>query len=264
MIQNILGIFRTALCIILTFFIAFSASISSLVIGGQKAWEYSSKAWGRSILFFLGVKMQIGGKENLKGPAVFIMNHESVIDLFTIAALTPLKTTFVSKKEVARFPFVGMIMRMGGCIFIDRSNTRSAIENIREGVKGRRENYSIIVFPEGTRSNDSQGLKTFKKGCMHIAMEAGIPIVPIGQNGARTHASGKDLILKKGSPIFFEVGTPIPTNKWTLDKAQEQIGILHEEVKNLIAKAKTKREKTLESRKKENHLKDDRFSTKTL
>ena len=69
---------------------------------------------------------------------------------------------------------VGMIMRMGGCIFIDRSNTRSAIESIREGIKERRENYSIIVFPEGTRSSAEQGLKPFKKGCMHIDMRSGI------------------------------------------------------------------------------------------
>ena len=264
MIENLLGTLRTALCIILTFFIALSASISGLFLGGQRAWEFWREAWGKTILFFLGVKMQINGKENLKGPAVFIMNHESLIDIFTIAAITPLKTTFVSKKEVARFPFVGIIMRMGGCIFIDRSNSRSAVESIKEGVKERRENYSIIVFPEGTRSNAKQGLKPFKKGCMHIAMEAGIPIIPIGQNGARTHASGKSIVLKKGSPIYFEIGKPISTNMWNLENTEKQMQFLREEVKSLIAKAKAKREKALKDQGKEDHFKNDNFSTKAL
>ena len=264
MIENILGTFRTALCMILTFFIALFASISGLFIGGQRAWEFWREAWGKTILFFLGVKMKINGMENLKGPAVFIMNHESVIDIFTIAAITPKKTTFVSKKEVARFPFVGIIMRMGGCIFIDRSNTRSAIESIKEGVEERRENYSIIVFPEGTRSNAKQGLKPFKKGCMHIAMAAGIPIVPIGQSGARTLASGKSLVIKKGSPIYFEIGEPISTDMWNLENTEKQMELLQEEVKNLIAKAKTKREKALKDRGNEDHFKNDNFSTKAL
>ena len=264
MIENILGTLRTALCIILTFFIALTGSISGLLIGKQRAWEFWKVAWGKTILFFLGVKTQINGKDNLKGPAVFIMNHESLIDIFTIAAITPPKTTFVSKKEVARFPFVGMIMRMGGCIFIDRSNTRSAIESIREGIKERREKYSIIVFPEGTRSSAEQGLKPFKKGCMHIAMEAGIPIIPIGQNGARTHASGKSLVIKKGSPIYFEIGKAVSTDKWDLENAEKQMGHLYNEVKSLIGKAKVKREKALKDQNSEDHFKNDNFSTKAL
>ena len=264
MIEIILGIFRTALCMILTFFIALSASISGLFVGGQRAWEFWREAWGKAILFFLGVKMRVNGEENLKGPAVFIMNHESVIDIFTIAAIAPQKTTFVSKKEVARFPFLGIIMRMGGCIFIDRSNTRSAVESIQEGVKERRENYSIIVFPEGTRSNEKQGLKPFKKGCMHIAMAASIPIVPIGQNGARTHASGKSLVIKKGSPIYFEIGKPISTDMWNLENAEKQMELLQDEVKNLIAKAKAKRDKALKDQDNEGRFKNDNFSTKAL
>ena len=71
-------------------------------------------------------------------------------------------------------------------------------------------------------------------------------------------------LLRKGSPIYFEVGKPISTKGWTLESAQEQISLLHREVKSLIAKAKVKREKALKIREKENHFKDDNFSTKTL
>ncbi|MEE2744820.1 MAG: lysophospholipid acyltransferase family protein [Bdellovibrionota bacterium] len=262
MIEFFIGILRTIGCFFLTFVVAFLASASGLFLGGQRAWEYWRGAWSRAHLFFLGAKVKVGGKENLKGPAVFIMNHESVIDLFTIGSICPEKTTFISKKEVARFPFVGVIMRMGGCIFIDRSNTRSAIESIRNGLKERRENYSIIVFPEGTRTAVEEGLKPFKRGCMHVSMEAGIPIVPIGHAGAADYANGKSIIMKRGGTVFVEVGEPIDTSKWTQDNTKSQMEFLHQTVKNLIEKAKLK--KLNEEKELERNLNNNDFSTKSL
>ena len=237
MVQNSIGLLKLIGCFILSFISAFLASVTGLLIGGQKAWEFWSKAWAKIHLLFLGVKFEVNGQENLQGPAIFIMNHESVIDIFTIAAVCPKKTTFISKKEVGRFPFVGIIMKMGGCIFIDRSNSHSAVESIKEGLKKRRENYSIIIFPEGTRSTKTEGLKPFKRGCMHAAMQANLPIVAIGQSGARSYADGKCLLMKKGGKIFIEVGAPISTSEWTAQGTKEQMEELQSTVKNLVEKA---------------------------
>ena len=262
MIEFFIGILRTIGCFFLTFMVAFLASASGVLLGGQRAWEYWRGAWSRVHLFFLGAKVEVSGKENLKGPAVFISNHESVVDLFTIGSICPKKTTYISKKEVARFPFVGVIMRMGGCIFIDRSNTRSAIESIRIGLQERRENYSIIVFPEGTRTAVEEGLKPFKRGCMHVSMEAGIPIVPIGHAGAADYANGKSIFMKKGGTIFVEVGEPIDTSDWTQDNAREQMNFLHQRVQDLIEKAKLK--KLAEKKDLKQGVKDNDFSAKSL
>ncbi len=264
MVQNFIGLLKLTGCFILSFITAFFASVTGLIIGGQKAWEFWSKAWAKIHLLFLGAKFELNGQENLKGPAVFIMNHESVIDIFTIAAICPKKTTFISKKEVGRFPFVGIIMRMGGCIFIDRSNTRSAVESIKEGLKKRRDNYSIIIFPEGTRSTAEQDLKPFKRGCMHTAIQANLPIVPIGQHGARSYADGKSLLMRKGGKIFIEVGTPIMTSEWTTAASTEQMEELQLAVKNLVEKAKLRSKKALEKKKNIKNINHKDFSNKSL
>ena len=86
--------------------------------------------------------------------------------------------TGVAKKEAAHMPLLGQILRALDFAFIDRSNTRSAIEAMQPAVDRLRHGMSVVIAPEGTRSLTPR-LGRFKKGAFHIAMQAGAPIVPV-------------------------------------------------------------------------------------
>jgi hypothetical protein len=99
---------------------------------------------------------------------------------------------------------------------------------------------------------------------MHIAMQSGLPIVPIGQHGARSYADGKSLLMKKGGMIFIEVGTPISTSEWTAQASKEQMGELQSAVADLVEKAKIKYKKDLQKKNQIKNINNGDFSTKSL
>ncbi len=126
---------------------------------------------------------------------VVVSNHLSMFDIPLLFYTLPLHGRFLSKKEVFKIPLVGRAMRTIGIIEIDRSSGQSSRQAINEGVEIAAERgYSLIVFPEGTRSRDGN-LLPFKKGAFRIAIDTGLPILPVVLEGT-------DRISKPGSKVF--------------------------------------------------------------
>jgi lysophosphatidate acyltransferase len=114
-------------------------------------------------------------------PAVFLANHQTELDVLLLGTIFPPYCSVTAKKSLKRIPFLGWFMALSGTVFIDRANRRTALKAF-EGAADQiqREKQSVFIFPEGTRSYSAKpDLLPFKKGAFHLAIQAGVDIVPI-------------------------------------------------------------------------------------
>jgi putative phosphoserine phosphatase / 1-acylglycerol-3-phosphate O-acyltransferase len=161
-----------------------------------------------------GIKLAVKGEEHLvKRPAVFILNHQSNADALIAVKLLRNGIRGVAKKELQKMPIVGQILQITGTIFLDRADKEKSIEAMKPAIDSLQNGTSVVIFPEGTRSYDYT-LGKFKKGAFHLAMQAGVPIVPIIlKNAHDAMPRGKNVF----NPTLVEVVVlpAIPTTKWT-------------------------------------------------
>jgi 1-acyl-sn-glycerol-3-phosphate acyltransferase len=127
-----------------------------------------------------GMKIVEVGKENIEPGQnyIFMSNHASNLDPPAEIPIIPGRCSVLVKKELFRTPILGTGMKMAKLVPVDRSNRESAIESVREAVAVLREGLHMFVYPEGTRSPDGK-LLPFKKGPFHLAMESGVPVIPM-------------------------------------------------------------------------------------
>jgi 1-acyl-sn-glycerol-3-phosphate acyltransferase len=155
-----------------------------LLIGGlakRQDWIYWWANWGaRNWLRLSGVKVNVTGRELLdpEQPYVFVANHWSYFDAVPLFAYTGRRMGMVGKKELLKAPILGYGMGFVNVIAIDRSNRESAVESIQEATRRLRSGISFGVCPEGTRARPGEMLP-FKKGAFHMAVQAGVPVVPM-------------------------------------------------------------------------------------
>ncbi|MCL2129764.1 MAG: 1-acyl-sn-glycerol-3-phosphate acyltransferase [Treponema sp.] len=141
--------------------------------------------WARGIIFFAGCKMTVEGRENIpkKGGVCFVCNHIGVFDIVVALAYAGRPFGFIAKKELLYFPFFNLWIHMLGGLFIDRKNIRKAIKTINHGIKKIQNGFSMLVFPEGTRSR-GRGLLPFRSGAVKLATQSLAPIVPMAISGS--------------------------------------------------------------------------------
>ena len=175
-----------------------------------------------------GLDIAVKGKHNLEEirPAVFCFNHQSAADFFIVMKLIRHDFTGVAKKELERTP-IGPIFKALGAIYIDRSSKSKAIEAMKPAVDALKSGISVAIAPEGTRSG-SKALGPFKKGPFHLAMQAGVPIIPIVIKNAYM-AMPKGTSMFKPTHIEVVVLDPVDTSLWKLKDINTHI----EEVREL-------------------------------
>jgi 1-acyl-sn-glycerol-3-phosphate acyltransferase len=144
-----------------------------------------ARAWSWLILKTTGVRVELEGLERVVPGTtyVFVSNHQSIYDIPVIFASLPYQLRIISKASLARFPVLGWHLRRGGHLFVDRRHPD------RAGILGRwralvSEGLSLLIFAEGTRSRDGR-VARFKAGSFLLAIEAGLPIVPLAVIGTR-------------------------------------------------------------------------------
>lgn len=160
-----------------------------------------------------GVELDVRGAEHLDArPAVFVFNHQSQLDVLVLAKLLRGGFTGVAKKEAANTPGFGPIFRYADMAFVDRGNTSQAKAALEPAVERLREGISLVMAPEGTRS-PTPALGPFKKGAFHVAMQAGVPIVPVViRNAGELMWRGANTI-REGT-VQVTVLAPVPTAGW--------------------------------------------------
>jgi len=146
-----------------------------------------------------GVRWSVRGNEqlDLSQNYIFMSNHVSNLDPPLLIPLLPHRVTIMVKKELFRLPILGRAMRMADCVPIDRHNREAAIASVREAEEIIRRGHHMVVYPEGTRSRDGK-LLPFKKGPFYMAMETGVPIVPITLLGTETLLPKGKFFVKPG------------------------------------------------------------------
>lgn len=230
---------RFALAWLFTLVVGTLVLVLCLPLGAARTWTLLARRWARGVLWLSGVELNVEGAEHLDGPAVFIVNHQSLIDAVYVPALLPSTTRYVVKRELGRVPFFGWGLRATGNIMIDRRKTRSAIQAIQEGLLHLPRGWSVVVFPEGTRSKTG-GLQPFKKGAFQIALELRLPIVPLGAAGQRDIVPSGKVVIRPGA-VYVTVGAPLSSEGWTHDTLPEHMAEAHAAVERCMERSERRR-----------------------
>ncbi len=140
----------------------------------------AENAWGRALVKRAGITLNIKSAEALpEGPVVFISNHQSYWDIpVCFAAITEKPFGFVAKESLRKIPVFGSWIEDIRSVFIKRDDARASLKAIEEGIELLKQGFSLVIFPEGTRSKGSE-IKEFKKGSLRLAIKAEVPVVPI-------------------------------------------------------------------------------------
>ncbi|MBF6337886.1 HAD-IB family hydrolase [Nocardia abscessus] len=168
----------------------------------------------RNTLRIAGVQVRVTGAENAKSPrpAVFLFNHQSQFDIIIVPEVLGGGVTAIGKKELTKNPVFGPLMRFVGVTFIDRSNSARARAALRPVVETLRGGLSVAVSPEGTRSYTPE-VGLFKKGAFHIAMQAGVPVIPVVIRNAGEVCWRNAMVARPGT-VDVAILDPIDVSKW--------------------------------------------------
>jgi 1-acyl-sn-glycerol-3-phosphate acyltransferase len=189
-----------------------------------------AQSWGRSILWVSGVRVRVVGAERMDPAAsvICMSNHQSNFDIPVLLGYLPVPFRWLAKAELFKIPVFGRAMRGAGYIPIDRSDRPAAIESLRQAAAAIRGGVSVVIFPEGTRSPDGT-LKPFKKGGFVMAIEAGVPIVPVAVRGT-FDIMPKNRLLIRPRDVTLTIGAPIVTTGYRLHSTE----VLMDEVGNAL------------------------------
>jgi 1-acyl-sn-glycerol-3-phosphate acyltransferase len=157
---------------------------------------------------------------------VFMMNHQSLLDGFVVMKLLRGDVTGVAKREVAGKPVLGQFARLANMAFIDRGDSAQARKALEPVVQRLREGYSIAIAPEGTRSPTPR-VGRFKKGAFHMAMQGGVPIVPIVIRNTGELLWRGSTFIRSGT-IDVIVHPPISVADWSVEELDERVGQVRE------------------------------------
>lgn len=197
----IITIYTLFICIFGSIYCLFSKNICNVAIFSHLFGSLSS---------IVGIKVEL--RKPLKkytGNAIYISNHQNNYDMLTAAKIIEYGTVTIGKHTLIWIPFFGLLYWLSGNFFINRKNvykSRTAIKNIKDMLKTKK--ISFWIFPEGTRNQNNNDLLPFKTGAFHIAMESGVPIIPI----VVSDLSGIKLNQWNNGLVIVEMLSPVHVN----------------------------------------------------
>jgi 1-acyl-sn-glycerol-3-phosphate acyltransferase len=171
--------------------------------------------WARQLLWIAGVRVTVQGLEHLTPGCsyIFMANHQSNFDIPVLLGRLPAQFRWLAKAELFKIPVFGPAMRGCGYISIDRSDRKRAFASLAQAAETIRAGTSVMIFPEGTRSQDGQ-IKDFKKGGFVLSVDAGVPIVPILLKGTFEIMPKGRLTIRR-RPVVMTICPPIETADYT-------------------------------------------------
>lgn len=167
--------------------------------------------WAPGLLWAGGAKLDVRGLDRVdfSKPCVFVVNHQSMLDIPVLFRALPVNLHFIAKKELFSVPFLGWYMTVSGMVPIDRRKTNEAIGVLKKSGARIAAGMNVIAFAEGTRSRTG-AIGPFKKGAFMLAIEAQVPVVPVAIEGARDVLPSDGFSARPGV-IRVELGEPIAT-----------------------------------------------------
>ena len=223
-----LALFLTLLISLITLFMTLVLRREADSVQGLASW------WARSICKAGGVEVVVSTTEQLEPekPHIFAANHLSQFDILVLQGFLGFNFRWLAKKELFAVPIWGPAMRRAGYIPIDRSHGREAIKSLDEAAKKIAAGTSVIIFPEGTRSQDGK-LHDFKAGAMILAIKSGVPIVPVAILGTYEILPKGKLMMTPGK-VRIRMGKSIETKKYSSRDKHDLAKVSHKAVAELL------------------------------
>ena len=192
------GYIATAIFFVVTALCGLPATVLAL-LGWKNATMFFARIWAALMLRVVGARVTWEGLErrHTDRPVIYLANHQSNVDIWAMIRVMPLSTRFVAKQSLFRIPFLGSAMRAAGFIAIDRTDRHRAIASLRAAAAQISAGSSVVLYPEGTRSQDGQ-LQPLKKGPFHLAVQSQVPIVPMVVQGTRAIMRPGSLEVRPG------------------------------------------------------------------
>jgi len=211
-------------------------AIFSSAFDKKGIWIHSniSVPWAKLLLFISGIRVSVTGLENItKGKQyIFATNHQSYFDILALLSFIPVPFAFIMKEELMAIPLLGKAMQSAGYLGISREDPRKAIHGINKAIEKVKQGFSLVIFPEGTRSLDGK-LNEFKRGAFNLALKTKLDIVPVAIDGSFRIVKKGRLYINKGS-FKLKILPPIPTSS-----------ISKKEIPNLVIRVKNTIEENL-------------------
>jgi 1-acyl-sn-glycerol-3-phosphate acyltransferase len=191
------------------------------------------RTWAKSLLWAAGIKLEVTGLENVEPDESYILiaNHQSHMDIPVLTCGLSVPLRIIAKKELFKIPFLGWGMKAVGMLRIDRSNRKQSFETLKEAeeiIKTHR--LSILAFPEGTRSDDGK-IHPFKKGPFVLAINTGLPLLPVSVSGTRKIIPKGKISLRAGRVKVY-IHPPVATKNLNLGDRNKLV----EKVQSIIEK----------------------------
>lgn len=221
------------LLIISTLFFGVMAVIISTLVNQRIGSYIGGVIWARFNSYITPMLVTVSGRENIqKGQSyVVVSNHQSYYDIFLIYGWLGVDLKWIMKKELRKIPGIGFGSAKVGHIFIDRSNSKKALESINEAKRKLVNGTSVVIFPEGTRSKNGD-LGPFKRGAFKIAFDLGLPILPVTIIGTKDILPANSINLLPGK-VKMVIHSPINL----VNVSEKEENKIIEEVKATIQSA---------------------------
>ncbi len=209
------------------------ALVLSLVTSTRAASRLSAVPWARILAFMTPMRVRVEGREHIdqQQSYVLVSNHQSQYDIFILYGWLGVDFKWVMKQELRSVPGIGVACDRLGHIFIDRSNHAAAMATLQEAKKRIVGGTSVMFFPEGTRSRSGR-LMRFKKGAFRMALDLGLPILPLTVTGTRNVLPAGTSDLMPGSARLI-IHPPIPVEGLMVSDCSR----LSNQVRDVIASA---------------------------
>jgi 1-acyl-sn-glycerol-3-phosphate acyltransferase len=199
------------------FMVTFAVS-TGVLLRDPEFFKRMQRYWARGLTGFWGVDLAVYGAEHMTGDAgcVVMANHASYADIVALFIALPVIPGFMAKRELLRVPFLAAALRAGGHVIVDRGQHDKALKAIESAARQIREGRTVLIFPEGTRS-DAGCVGDFKSGGFRLAKTAGVKIIPVGLRGTANVGPKRSLLFWPGR-IEVHIGEPLtPTEIQGLD-----------------------------------------------
>lgn len=203
------------------------ASLFALLFG-QRAGSYCGSIWAKGTCVLSFVRVKVTGQENLSSSQsyVFVANHSSSYDIYTMYGYLGRDIRWMMKKELFRTPFLGLACKLVGHISVDRSNPLKAAETIKIAKKNLQNGTSVVFFPEGSRTRTGK-MSAFKRGAFITAQELGLPVVPVAIQGSFDIMRPGTNIIKPGV-VHLHILSPYVLKSVSKDEMQTDVKYVHD------------------------------------
>ncbi|GMQ56054.1 lysophospholipid acyltransferase family protein [Vallitalea sediminicola] len=191
----------------------------------------------RGIMFFTGSKVTISGIENIPDETVlFVGNHRSIFDVVLLIKVINRPFGFIGKKELTKIPYLNLLLKLTGGLFLDRNNFREGLKIILAGIEMLKSGLSMLIFPEGTRNKESEEPLPFKQGSLKLAEKANVPIVPFGIKGTDNIYENNNGLTVKPARVKINFGKPILLSELPQEDIKKSAVYVRSEIVQLLSK----------------------------